>query len=181
MTGPRIGAAILLLLLAVGAWKAPPAPDTGQLVWDLIRFRGPDPWVDAAFQLMGVWPMLYARILLAGTGRTWLPKLLALAGFFIGAFALMPAIMTRRFGASTKDDPSWVRFFCRSPWVGAIVALSGFGLLSYGFWFGDPRSALTAWREHGFVWIFGLDFCALSLGFLLLLLGERQAAENPAV
>jgi len=175
MTVARLGAVLVLILLGLGAWAAPPAPETGQLVQDLLFFRGPDPWVDAAFQLMGVWPMLYARVLLSGTGRRWWPKLLALAGFVIGAFALMPAIATRRFGASSEDDPDWVRFYCRSPWVGGLIAFAGFGLVAYGAAFGDVGAALSAWRSHGFVWTFGLDFCALTVGFFLLLYGEREA------
>lgn len=173
----RAGAIGILTLLAAGAMAAPPAPDTMSLVWNLIFFRGPDPWVDAAFQLMGVWPMLYARVLLSGTGRAWVPKLLVFAGFGIGAFALMPAVATRRFGASTEEDPRWVRFCCRSPWVGGLIAAAGFGLLTYGLIFGDAEAALRAWRSHGFIWTFGLDFCALTAGFFLLLYGERRAVN----
>lgn len=171
----RVIALALMALPVAGLLTAPPATNTVGLMLDLFAFRGPDPWVTAVFNLMGVWPLLYARVLLQGTGRAWLPKLLVFLSFFVGAFVLMPAVALRRFGAPAVHDPSWVRWFCDSRAVGSAIGVAGFALLAYGAAFGDLGRALEVWRTDGFVWTFGLDFAALTFGFPVLLLAERQS------
>jgi len=172
-------AAAILIWLAFGlyaAFGAPEAPNTGRLVLDLFRFRGPDPLITAAFQLMGIWPMLYARVLLRGVGEQRIsPWPFVLASFAVGAFALLPALALRRYGAPTTDDPRWLRRFTESALVGGALSGAAFLLLGWGLWAGDLEVALHWWRTHGFIHTFGLDFAILTAGYPALVLSEREA------
>lgn len=174
----RVAAIVAWVALALETWLiAPPAPDTGALVVDLFLFRGPDPLITAAFQMMGVWPLLYARILLRGTrSQRVTPWLFVVASFFIGAFAVLPALALRRYGAPTASDPGWLRKFTESDRVGQVLAGIGFVLLGWGVIAGDVDVALRWWREHGFVHTFGLDFLTLSLAYPALIGAERSTA-----
>lgn len=167
----------VLLVLEV-LFVAPPQPDTGALVVDLFQFRGPDPLITAAFQMMGIWPLLYARVLLRGVGaQRPSPWLFVVASFFVGAFALLWAVALRRYGASTDDDPRWLRTFTLGRAAGGVLAAIAFGLLGWGLVAGDVDVALRWWREHGFVHIFGLDFLILTLGYPALIAAERRGTH----
>jgi len=180
MTALRVAAIVTWVAFGVeAAFFAPPSPDTGALVLDLALFRGPDPVLVAAFQMMGLWPLLYARVLLRGTRAQWpTPWLFVVASFFVGAFALLPALALRRFGASTASDPRWLRAFTEGRIVGSILAAIGFGLVGWGVLAGDFDVALSWWHRHGFVHTFGLDFALVSLAYPAVLAAERGAANG---
>ncbi|MGF1509282.1 MAG: hypothetical protein ACFB9M_07235 [Myxococcota bacterium] len=170
--------ALWVLLLVAATLVAPPAQDTQTLVWKLATFQGPDPWLDATFNLMGLWPLLYARVLWRGIGKFWWPIVAVMAGMAIGAFILLPTTALRSFGAQPHQDPAWVRWFTGSVWVGGVLSLFGFVLLAYGTVFGDPTVLIRWWRSDGFVFTYLCDFSALALGFGVLLWAERAAAES---
>jgi hypothetical protein len=178
----RIAAvAAWVLLAALAIFGAPPAPDTGPLVLELFRFEGPDPLIAAAFQMMGIWPMLYARVLLRGlAAQRPTPWLFVLASFAVGAFALLPAIALRRFGAASSEDPRWLRRFTEGRGVGVALALAAFALMGWGLAAGDVGVALEWWRTHGFVFTFGLDFATLTLFYPALVAAERRAGADAA-
>jgi hypothetical protein len=171
--------AVWAALFVQAVFFAPPSEDTGALMLRMFLFQGPDPWLDATFNLMGLWPLLYARILMRGTGRAILPKLPPWIGMAIGAFIILPAVALRRFGAAPDDDPTWVRRFCESDWLGNTLAAIGFLLLLYGGWFGDLAVLREWFWKDGFVHTYLLDFSALAVGYVALVTTERSAEEDP--
>lgn len=172
------GAAWVALLVET-LFFAPPTPDdTWELVKRLFRFDGPDPLVIAAFQMMGVWPLLYARMLLRGLkAQRVTPWPFVIASFAVGAFALLPALILRRFGASTTSDPGWLRAFTENERVGQVLAGVAFVLLGWGLVAGDVDVALQLWRTHGFVHTFGLDFLTVTLAYPALLAAENRGTR----
>jgi hypothetical protein len=177
----RVAAALAWLALIVEtAFLAPPTPEnTWAMVKDLFVFDGPDPLITAAFQMMGVWPFLYARILLRGVhAQRPTPWIFVIASFGIGAFALLPALVLRRFGAPTTRDPGWLRAFTEKAWVGQLLAGVAFVLLGWGVFAGDVDVALELWRTNGFVHTFGLDFLTVSLAYPAVVATERAAGET---
>ncbi len=165
-------------LLFAALTLAPPAPDTWSMVKDLFWFHGPDPWLDATFTMMGLWPVAYGRILLQGSGRRVLPKLVPVAGMAFGAFALLPATALRHYGASSDGDPEWVRWFCSSRALGFGLAATAVALVAYGAIAGDPSVAFEVWKSHGFVFTYLLDFTALTAGYIALVLVESAARSR---
>lgn len=177
----RVAAALAWLALVVEtAFFAPPSPEnTWAMVKALFVFDGPDPLVTAAFQMMGVWPLLYARILLRGVhSQRPTPWIFVVASFAVGAFALLPAIALRRFGAPAEADPGWLRAFTEKSWVGQLLAGAAFVLLGWGVFAGDVDVALDLWRTNGFVHTFGLDFLTVSLAYPAVVAAERAAEEK---
>lgn len=90
---------------------APPdQPETWDLIQRLIRFdvAGVNPLIVALFNLMGVWPGIYAAVLLTDGRGQKIPAWPFVAGAFaLGAFALLPYLALRRPFPEWRGSVSW--------------------------------------------------------------------------
>ncbi len=172
-----VAASVWVLLLGVAVFVAPPSENTGSLVWQLALFEGPDPLLVAVFQMMGIWPLWYGRVLWRDS---WPIALLALASFAVGAFALMPALFFRNPERPPRQHPQWLVGFCRSVVVRWILAAISLGLLGWGVLAGDWERAAALWAKDGFVFTYCLDFAALSAVYPFLVWQERRRRAAPA-
>jgi len=152
---------------------APPEqPDTWDLIQRLIRFdvTGINPLVVALFNLMGVWPGIYAAVLLTDGRGQKIPAWPFVAGSFaLGAFALLPYLALRRpFPHWRGSVPLTLRIW-NSRLLGAVWLVLTLGLLGYGLSQGSWADWWQAFQTSRFIHVMSLDFALLSLLFPLVL------------
>ncbi|MBF2097754.1 MAG: DUF2834 domain-containing protein [Gloeomargaritaceae cyanobacterium C42_A2020_066] len=164
---------------------APPdQPDTLGLIQRLVQgdVAGINPLIVALFNLMGVWPAIYASVLLIdGRGQRWPAWPFVLGSFAVGAFALLPYLALR------QPNPQFVG--AKGGWLtwwdsrlnGSLLALVTLGLLTYGFSQGNWADFVEAWRTSRFIHVMSLDFCCLTLLFPLILRDDlrRRSLHQP--
>jgi hypothetical protein len=148
---------------------APPdRPDTFALIQKLSfgQWQGINAWTIALFNLMGIWPFIYACVLFAdGRGQKIRAWPFAILSFGIGAFGLLPYFALRDSNPTFVGKKDSVIKLLDSPWLGVLLATGVIALLYYGFRFGDWMDFVQQWRTSRFIHIMGLDFCFLALMF----------------
>lgn len=153
-------------------WAPPDQPGTGQLIQRLAigNWQGINPLIVSLFNLMGVWPLLYAGILaIDGRGQRFPAWPFVVASFAVGAFALLPYLALRRpnpvvIGRLDKGLKLW-----EGRGTAVILLLLVLIFLGYGLVWGDWADFWQQWRSSRFIHVMTLDFCLLSLLFPLLL------------
>jgi len=182
---PRLPARKLLLatlwLLLVGytSFFAPTgAPSaTVTLIVDAILLRTDrvDAGVIAVFNLLGIWPLLYAALLLAeGSGRTLKAWPFVLGSCFLGAFALLPYLALREDdGRFLGTHSGLVRFF-EMRLVGIILFSITLTLVIFGLSRGEQSGYLTLFSVEPFVHIMSLDFLVLCSVFPSVLAADME-------
>lgn len=165
--------ALWLSLILYSMFLAPPdRPETWELIQRLALgdWQGINPLIVSLFNLMGVWPLLYAGILAVdGRGQRFPAWPFVAASFLVGAFALLPYLALRQpnprvIGTLDKGLKLW-------EWRGTAILLSllVMVLLGYGLLWGEWADFWQQWRSSRFIHVMTLDFCLLSLLFPLLL------------
>ena len=173
-----------LYLLAVYAalWAvaltAPPA-DPSALLMPLLSFEGPDAWSIAVFNLMGVWPVLMAAVLLSDGPAQRLPAWpFVLLSFVAGAFILVPYLLVRRFGAAA-DTERWLARLSTHPAVAVMATAATAGLVAYAV--GAQQWSVFVQRviDNGFVRTYTADFVAFALIYPVVALDDRHRLSMP--
>jgi hypothetical protein len=169
--GPvRLGFALIWLSFVLYAFIfAPPnQPDTIDLIVKLSSGQWADinPLIVTLFNLMGIWPMIYACLaLIDGTGQKISAWPFVTASFAVGAFALLPYLALREASPTFSGHKTTLLNVVDSPWTGRLLALGSLGLLSYGILSGDFSSNwsdfVTQWQTSRFIHVMSLDFCIL--------------------
>lgn len=178
----KIGFALLWLSFSIYAFAlAPPAqPDTLALIIRLSsgQWAGINPLVVALFNLMGIWPMIYACLaLIDGIGQK-IPAWPFVAGSFgVGAFALLPYLALRERNPSFPGEKDKLLSLLDSPWTGRLLAVGAVGLLSYGLLQGDWSDFVQQWQTNRFIHVMSLDFCLLC-AVVAPLLKDDMAKRN---
>lgn len=182
---------IWLGFIAYAVFQAPPAqPNTVAVIQALIlgQWASINPLIVALFNIMGLWPVIYASVaLLDGRSQSFPAWPFVAASFGLGAFALLPYLAFRRpYTADTKTLAAeslpqgmgrlWANRM-ESRWVGIAVTLIGAGFLLFGLLTGDWGDFVHQWQTSQFIHIMSLDFCALSLLFPCLL-GDDMARRG---
>ncbi len=182
--------AVLLWILWLGFvgyafTLAPPAqPDTWDLIQRLIRFdvAGVNPLVVALFNLMGVWPGIYAAVLLTDGRGQKIPAWPFVAGSFaLGAFALLPYLALRRPFPRWHGPVSLGLRIWNSRILGAVWLLLSVGFLAYGSAWGSWADWWQAFQTSRFIHVMSLDFLLLCILFPLVLgddLSRRGVSPN---
>ncbi|MEN9206904.1 MAG: hypothetical protein Q6L50_05740 [Gloeomargarita sp. GMQP_bins_120] len=179
MDARRLGLGLLWLGLVGYAFfgAPPPQPDTLELIQHLVRFQveGINPLVVALFNLMGVWPALYAGVLLTDGQGQKLPAwpFVALA-FGVGAFALLPYLALRRPFLRWQGSESLGLRFWNSRVLGGLWLLLSLGLLGYGLTQGSWAEWWQAFQTNRFIHVMSLDFTLLWLLFPLAAWDDLQ-------
>ena len=152
---------------------APPStPDTIEVIrqlstgqWDLVN-----PMVVVLFNLMGLWPLVYASLALSdGREQTILAWPFVVGSFGFGAFALLPYLALRASTATVPyrlPDTALLKGL-NSRWLGWGVLSLTLILMVYGVVQGDLS---TTWQDFchqfsssQFIHVMSLDFCMLTL------------------
>ncbi len=163
----KIGFALLWLGFSLYAFAlAPPAqPDTLDLIVRLSsgQWDGINPTIVALFNLMGIWPMVYACLaLIDGAGQKISAWPFVAVSFAVGAFALLPYLALREPNPTFEGPKTRLLSLVDSRWTGRVLALGSVVLLGYGLLNGDWSDFAQQWQTSQFIHVMSLDFCMLS-------------------
>ncbi|HBE19540.1 MAG TPA: DUF2834 domain-containing protein [Cyanobacteria bacterium UBA11149] len=168
-------------LISYGFLFAPPdRPETLELIKNLSlgKWEGIDPLIIALFNIMGIWPMVYASVLfIDGRGQKIPAWAFVTASFAVGAFAILPYLALRQSHQEfTGSKTSFIKLL-DSRWLGFALSLGTLVLLGFGLTQGDWGDFITQWQTSKFIHVMSLDFCMLSLLFPTLL-GDDMARRG---
>ena len=164
----KIGFSLLWLGFSVYAFtSAPPSqPDTLDLIVRLSsgQWDGINPAIIALFNLMGIWPMVYACLaLIDGVGQKVPAWPFVAVSFAVGAFAILPYLALRDDNPTFEGAKTKLLSIVDSPWTGRALALGSLVLLGYGLIYGDWGDFAQQWQASRFIHVMSLDFCVLCL------------------
>ncbi len=170
-----------LALVGYAFLLAPPdQPDTLPLLIQLStgQWAGINPLVVALFNLMGIWPLIYAGLLFFdGQGQKIPVWPFAVGLFAVGAFALLPYLALRQPQPDFTEPKSGGLQLLDSRWLGIVLSAAAIALLGYGFSQGDWANFVQQWQTNRFIHVMSLDFCLLWLLFPALL-GDDMARRG---
>lgn len=184
-----IGFGLLWLAFSLYAFLFAPSfdPETPELLLKLSTgdWSSLNPAVVALFNLMGIWPMIYACLALPDGRSQSIAAWPFVAGSFgVGAFAILPYLALRRPSAEPAvADESTLLKVLGSPWVGGAIAIAAAVLLGYGIVQGDWSDFIRQWQTSQFIHVMSLDFCLLCLIHIPLLKADmaRRQINNPTL
>ncbi len=186
MSVPKLTLWLLWLAFVVYAFGfAPPdRPDTFELIKNLstAQVDGINPLIVALFNIMGVFPVIYASLLLFdGRMQPIRAYPFVLGSFAVGAFAILPYLALRHPNQSFTGEKSWLLKALDSRWVGGSVAIAAIGLVTYGLTQGNWTDFIQQWQTSRFIHVMSLDFCLLCLLFPLILQDDmaRRGWDSP--
>jgi len=178
----RIGFASLWLGFLAYAFLAAP-PDSPETWTTIVRlssgdWAGINPLIVALFNLMGLWPLIYAGFLYSdGRGQRVRAFPFAIASFAVGAFALLPYLALRQPNPRfTGPQDRWLRLH-NSRWLGVGLSLGAIALLAYGLGQGDWADFAQQWQTSRFIHVMSLDFLLLC-ALVPALLGDDAARRG---
>ncbi len=160
---------------------APPnQPDTLQTIQSLTtgQIQGINPLIVALFNILGVFPVIYACVLLLD-GRMQRVRAypFVLGSFAAGAFALLPYLALREPNGEFSGPKDWLLKVLDSRWMGVGVTIAAVLLLMFGLTQGDWADFLTRWQTDRFVHVMSLDFCLLCILFPFVLKDDMQRRQ----
>lgn len=152
---------------------APPdSPDTVDLIRRLSTgdWEGINPAIAALFNLMGIWPMVYACVALIDGHQQRLPAWpFVLGSFGLGAFVMLPYLALRQPQPTFTGPKTRLLKLVDARWLGWLLFLASVGLIGYGLVAGDWQAFIEQWQTSRFIHVMSLDFCLLWLVFPALL------------
>ncbi|MFO8050934.1 MAG: DUF2834 domain-containing protein [Thermoplasmatota archaeon] len=125
---------------------------------------GMEPLLFMVFNIMGIWPMVYAGVLLFEDNKGKLPSWpFVIASFFSGAFSLLLyAGLRRPMRDRTRDSGILLRIL-DSRIYALFLKIAAVLLLAYGIGMGDPSEYLDLFSSSSLVHIMTLDLLALTI------------------
>lgn len=176
---------VWLGLIVYAFFLAPPnQPDTFDLIKRLStgQWAGINPLIVALFNLMGVWPMIYAAVMLVdGCGQKLSAWPFVVGAFGVGAFAVLPYLALRQPSPSFSGPKTAVLRLVESRLLGTGLFLGSLALMVYGLGWGDWADFMRQWQSDRFIHVMSLDFCLLSLLFPALLADDKARRAQPSV
>jgi hypothetical protein len=173
-----------VVIYAVG-FAPPDQPDTLTLITRLStgQWTGLNPVMIALFNLMGLWPVVYAALALPdGRGQAIPAWPFVLGSFALGAFALLPYLALRAPNPRFSGPTDRLLQILDARWLGWLLAMGTTLLLAYGTAAGNWPDFLYQWQTSRFIHVMSLDFCLLTL-LVPTLLGDdmaRRQIQQPA-
>lgn len=164
---------------------APPSqPDTTELILNLSNgnWEGINPLIISLFNLMGIWPIIYACVVLIdGRGQKIPAWLFSGLSFAVGAFALLPYLMWRDDHPEFPGKTNLLIKILDSRILGISLLIGASILVWFGLSEGDWQSFLQSWQSSRFINVMSLDFCILTLLFPVLVkddLARRKVEQT---
>lgn len=171
--------ALWIALIGWAAFIAPPFDGLDrQRAVDWLMFKG-DPSLVATFNLLGVWPMIYAAILLRDPPQrvpVWPFVVLSLAA---GGFVLLPYLVLRRWGAPPHPAPGLVRRALTGRGFAGFLLLTGTGLLLWGASFGSPEAFVAELAISPLASAMTADLVAITVAFWAVLIDDLHRYGGP--
>ncbi len=158
-------------------WAPVDRGNTMSLIMDAIFFRTDrlDVSVIAVFNLLGVWPGIYASILLADAAGRRLPAWpFVLGSCVLGAFALLPYLALREDDGTFRGTRTGAVRFFDSRAVGAGLFASTLLLIGLGLLRGDLARYGAMFKTESLVHMMTIDFAVLSCVFPSALAADME-------
>ncbi|MBE9175619.1 hypothetical protein IQ225_10455 [Synechocystis salina LEGE 06155] len=184
----RLALAGLWLALVIFAFAfAPPSdPQTLALIkaLSLGQWQDINPVIIALFNLMGIWPMAYAAMLIGDRQGRKFPAWPFVAGsFFLGAFALLPYLVfwpptTQTNSPPSNSESSTMVKFWRSPWLGRVLLLLAIACGGGAGFLGDWGDYWQQLQTNQFIAVMSSDFLCLTLAFPLLMVQNLHRRQE---
>ncbi|MCU0532781.1 MAG: DUF2834 domain-containing protein [Hydrococcus sp. Prado102] len=148
---------------------APPnQPDTFELITRLSTgdWEGINPLVISLFNLMGIWPIIYACLLFVdGRGQKIKAFPFVIVSFAVGAFAILPYLALRQPNPTFSGEKNWLIKILDSRITAILLTVGTIILLVFGLSRGDWADFIRQWQTSRFIHVMSLDFCLLCLLF----------------
>lgn len=177
---------IWIVFITYGFLLSPPnQPETFELIKNMSigNWEGINPLIITLFNIMGIWPLIYAAVLLNdGRGQKIPAWAFTTASFGMGAFAILPYLALRQPNQEFTGAKDRLLKILDSPWLGVALSLATFALLGFGLTQGDWGDFITQWQTSKFIHVMSLDFCLLSLLFPAILaddMARRGMTNSP--
>ncbi len=161
-------------------------PDTFDLIVRLAsgQWNGINPAIVALFNLMGIWPMIYACLaLIDGANQKIAAWPFVVVSFGVGAFALLPYLALREPNPTFDVRKTLLLKLVDSVWTGRAIALASLVLLIYGITNGNWNDFARQWQTSQFIHVMSLDFCMLCAVVSPLLKDDmaKRGLDSPAL
>jgi hypothetical protein len=115
---------------------------------------------------MGILPIMYASLLIIdGRGQKIMATPFVIAGFFLGAFALLPYLAWRQPNPNFEGEKNFILKILDSRILGILLTIGVVSLIVSALLNGDFHDFLEQWHSSRFINVMSLDFCLLSLLF----------------
>lgn len=174
--------AFMVVWLSLIAWATLGAPQSdgldGQRVVRWLSLDG-DPLPVSIFNLLGVWPLIYAAVLLRDPPQRVPAWPFVLASFGVGAFALLPYLALRRWGAPARRGAGWFRRAMTGRAFAALLTLAAAGLVIWALAAGDPRALADLATRSPLTWTMTADLVVLTTAFWVVLADDAQRHAGP--
>ncbi|MFX1252278.1 MAG: DUF2834 domain-containing protein [Promethearchaeota archaeon] len=178
------GASIVFLVLWIALivyalFLAPPIqPSTLATIIQMLTFnlQGINPLVFAIFNLMAVWPLIYAGVILIDSKGQKIPAWpFALLSFGTGAFAILPYMVLRKPNREfTEDNKDLIIRIVDSRYYGIILLIITVGLVLYGVLLGNFAAFFTQFLTDRFIAVMTLDFIILTVCIPYLIFDDMK-------
>jgi hypothetical protein len=172
----------LVAWLALIAWATLGAPTAdgldGERVARWLLLDG-DPLPVAMFNLLGVWPLIYAAVLLRDPPQRVPAWPFVLASLGVGAFALLPYLALRRWGAPARPRPGWLRAAVTGRPFAALLAVAATGLVAWGLARGEPAALADLATRSPLTWTMTADLVVLTVTFWAVLADDARRHDGP--
>jgi hypothetical protein len=159
------------------------SPDTLSLIVQLStgQWTGINPAIVALFNLMGIWPMIYAAVMLfERSTNKFQPGLFCAASFGVGAFAILPYLALRQPDPNVSITPKPLLKLLDSRWLAIGLAIASTVLLAYGLSQGQWPEFWQQWQQNRFIHVMSLDFLMLSALFPIFAKNDALTRKAPA-
>ncbi|MGA1622422.1 MAG: DUF2834 domain-containing protein [Synechocystis sp.] len=172
-----LGVLWLGLLIFAFVFAPPDNPDTLTLIVNLStgQWQGINPSIIALFNAMGIWPFVYAAVILVdGRGQKFPAYPFVIGSFFLGAFVLIPYLILREENPHFEGSLTWPVRVYESRITAVVLLISGLGLLWWGLVTGNWQDFIEQWQHSRFLAVMSSDFCCLSLLFPFLVADDMK-------
>ncbi len=168
--------------VAYTLWLAPlDRPYTWYLARKLLTLQWGDlnAYIPAIFSLMGVWPMIYACLMLAdGRMQNFRAWPYFVGANFTGVICLLPYLLFRqRSQEFSGPKDRWLQLLDRRS-TGVTLLISTLAIILYAVTAGDWQDYLYQFQTRHFVHLISLDFCLMGLVFPLTTLLDDDMARR---
>lgn len=171
---------VLLLTVAFG-FSPPAAPDTNDVIRRMLagQLEGINVSLFALFNVMGVLPMSFLAVLVFDAKEQRVPKWpFIIASFALGAYALLPYLVLRRWNLQRRPAETWWLRLASSRLLGIVLTALGLTLVAL-FVTGDVNGFVTLLRAQQFPFAMTLDFFACCVLGALLAAEEARVRQQP--